>query len=94
MMLEAAMRRMLSRPYTASCLECKSSSIAISLCVAAPFEAIFAFFLGGVLSSESATINICHAINILCVLSPEVPIGAKATPGYRRGKIQLLHTQD
>jgi len=66
------MRRMLSLPYTASCLECKSSSIAMSPCVAAPFEAIFAFFLGGVLSSESATINVCHAINILCIMSPEV----------------------
>jgi len=83
MMLEAAMRRMLSLPYTASCLECKSSSIAISPCAAAPFEAIFAFFLGGVLSSESATINIIHAINILS-------IGAKATPGYRRGNIVQL----
>ena len=38
-----------------------------SACVAVPFEAIFAFFLGGVLSSDSATINSFHAIDMMVI---------------------------
>ena len=55
-----------------------------------PFEAIFAFFLGGVLSSEPATINSCHAINIVCITSSAACplLVRRRKPGYRPGTIQ------